>query len=912
MHDWLPLRSGGLGPLALPGERGRWRRAYDAARSALEVDEADVLDLPANRSGVATPTAGVESESQRMQIVHNEHKVDDPDDSRPATEAVKPRRVGGVPPPHASHSQRPESLGRAVDRDASRRESVLDYPADKVWHEFSAIIAAQDDSFHEWAMAGSIGVVTRLGDRGQLGKSAGAERQAPEDSALLNRLKTIATWADTSAEWVLQALYSQNSQNLMVLESYVQLLVKKREQGKAASILEEALVSTQSEDVSTLLVAGRRYAYSLDNPDRGEELFRRSLEIAPNDPEVMRALAGLLHERGRSAEARAYFKAAIAIAPTSVKLLTSAANFFSDIEELNYATELYDKALSVSSDDRALLISYAHFADTKLNDHDRALNLYERALSAYPTDAFTMLAFANFLSGTPNAGDRVEDLYEQAVITEPENALALSLLAYLLMSRRKDFKRAVRLFERALELDPRNLITLWGLANLTGLQGGDLERGEALYRQALAVDPTSVPTLRQYADFLQRHKKDTAGARARLNEALDLEPDDLQTLHKLASLAVQSGDIDSAESLYERALTVDPENLTSLRSYATFLESRRHDYDKAEDLYHRALGINPKNAYTLRRYGVFLQFYREDLTSARARFQEALDADPSSLESLCRLASVLTQLGDVEGAEALYERALSIGPDHSNVLTSFAEFLANTRVDLDRAEELYRRAIDADPKNLSTLFQYGVFLQVHRNDAAAARARLREALSLEPENLAILLRTAEISTQVGELDDAEDLYRRAVQANPEDPDVLELYAQFLYFNRSDMARAESLYRKVMLSSDADANVRGNLAQLVLSLGRMEEGAALVAEARALDNPPHPALRLELNFYIVAYGLAGSEEAMTELKFLLDAGHTSPGWNLEPTIMWVRNNRPSDLARVARLAESIVAIPRSDE
>ena len=55
---------------------------------------------------------------------------------------------------------------------------------------------------------------------------------------------------------------------------------------------------------------------------------------------------------------------------------------------------------------------------------------------------------------------------------------------------------------------------------------------------------------------------------------------------------------------------------------------------------------------------------------------------------------------------------------------------------------------------------------------------------------------------VGDLDRAEEKYRRAIEADPDDADALGDYANFLADDRGDYDRAEEMYRR-FIEADSD-------------------------------------------------------------------------------------------------------------
>jgi tetratricopeptide (TPR) repeat protein len=68
-------------------------------------------------------------------------------------------------------------------------------------------------------------------------------------------------------------------------------------------------------DVWSLVVLANLYIREKSNPDTGEKLLRRALEIAPDDAWALNSLAAVCHSRGQTDEAIRLFESAIAANP---------------------------------------------------------------------------------------------------------------------------------------------------------------------------------------------------------------------------------------------------------------------------------------------------------------------------------------------------------------------------------------------------------------------------------------------------------------------------------------------------------------------------------------------------------------------------------------------------------------------
>ena len=63
-------------------------------------------------------------------------------------------------------------------------------------------------------------------------------------------------------------------------------------------------------------------------------------------------------------------------------------------------------------------------------------------------------------------------------------------------------------------------------------------------------------------------------------------------------------------------------------------------------------------------------------------------------------------------------------------------------------------------------------------------------------------------------DEAEEMYRRAVEADPDDGSVLSDYADFLTDARKDHDRAEEMYQRAVAANPDDATILGGYADFL--------------------------------------------------------------------------------------------------
>ena len=169
-----------------------------------------------------------------------------------------------------------------------------------------------------------------------------------------------------------------------------------------------------------------------------------------------------------------------------------------------------------------------------------------------------------------------------------------------------------------------------------------------------------------------------------------------------------------------------PERLNAL---AQTLEQTGGSVSEAETLYRRALTIQPAAASIRVNLGRLLD--GQGRTDEALREYRAAVAEEPALETAhYNIGTLLARTGDPAGAQAALEEAIRLDPDHADALANLAVLVAqggNTA----RAGQLFERAVAADPMDADAQANLALFyLNTQRPNDALARAR--EALRLNP------------------------------------------------------------------------------------------------------------------------------------------------------------------------------------
>ena len=152
-------------------------------------------------------------------------------------------------------------------------------------------------------------------------------------------------------------------------------------------------------------------------------------------------------------------------------------------------------------------------------------------------------------------------------------------------------------------------------------------------------------------------------------------------------------------------------NKTTISSLRQDVEQRPDDPEA-----HRLLGI------ALRRSG--------QIGEAIPYLEQAVELAPEDVSCLLSLSVGYSSGGNLEQAEATYNRLLAVSPGHPKALNNLGN-LAIRRGDEQLAIELYRKAVEADGQYIAARLRLASLLRFYGH-YEEARGVLRKLVALEP------------------------------------------------------------------------------------------------------------------------------------------------------------------------------------
>lgn len=279
------------------------------------------------------------------------------------------------------------------------------------------------------------------------------------------------------------------------------------------------------------------------------------VEARPDDPKRHRLLAVVLSKLGRTDDAIAALRRALAIDPAERQALFDLANLLNFQRRPAEALDLVERLLRLDGDAAAEVHYLRVLLLTELGRHAAALTAVEAGLAAQP-DIHQLQALKGGVLRALGLFAEALALQEAVLAKVPDFAAAKCEKGWALRCLGRP-DEAIASFEAALAAQPAYPAALSG----KGLANLDLHRfPEALaaYDQALAIDPRTPEARFGRASCLEKlhHLEE---ARAAYEELLADDPDNADAHNNLGNVYRNIGMSEAGEASLRRALEVQPD-----------------------------------------------------------------------------------------------------------------------------------------------------------------------------------------------------------------------------------------------------------------------------------------------------------------------------------------------------------------
>jgi tetratricopeptide (TPR) repeat protein len=239
--------------------------------------------------------------------------------------------------------------------------------------------------------------------------------------------------------------------------------------------------------------------------------------------------------------------------------------------------------------------------------------------------------------------------------------------------------------------------------------------------------------------------------------------------------------------------------------------------------------------------------FRQEATMANALAfgRLGLHLDPDSAMGLLTVAEILGQTGQRDEADKLFARVSAGSPFGYVAQLRLAEN-QQARGDLAGALAALERLARANPDRIDALTTTGNFLRVAERfpESAAAYGRALERIGAQPErrHWTVFYARGIAFERAKNWPEAERHFKRALELQPEQPDVLNYLAYTWVDRNENLVEAERMLRRAVEQRPNSGHIVDSLGWAFFRLGRYAEAVPLLE--RAVELLPEDAVILD--------------------------------------------------------------------
>ncbi len=473
---------------------------------------------------------------------------------------------------------------------------------------------------------------------------------------------------------------------------------------------------TRSQILSEL---GRIQRDQVNDPNAAIEAFNRSLQINPDQPQLLEELANLYDETANwDAAVEALRQKASATQDQADKIATFGrigfmyeANLQNDVA----AEEAYQSALAIDPGHEPTLLAMRDLYQRR-GDWGEVI----RTLKLAEESSRDLSRKAEFLCEIGKVYDQQMDdtvsavrYYETALENDPNVTAAAEPLIDLYVVEQK-WERAQTLLERVLaspeERSPEEMHKRFFQKARVHRELGLQQEALAAFQEAYELDPTHTDTLKGLSALL--YNTEQWEAAFKIFQALQFNHTDTLSTEEIVDLYFRSGRVKDhtgepmkAVQMYQKALEYDPRHPESLAALIkTFEGQGRWDQVIEYTRYLLDAETEPtaRFAYFDRIGDIYAQQLNQPMAATEA-YLEALDIDPKSVIVLRKLLNVYTQEKQWPNAVEMLKRLIENETDdgrRAKYAYTIAVIHRDEMNDALASVEWFDQALDADVKQL--------------------------------------------------------------------------------------------------------------------------------------------------------------------------------------------------------------------
>ncbi len=374
---------------------------------------------------------------------------------------------------------------------------------------------------------------------------------------------------------------------------------------------------------------------------------------------------------------------------------------------------------------------------------------------------------------------------------------------------------------------------------------GQPEKAVEAFERGIERDPQRADLLEIFQQLGRIHQR-----AHRTEEALKtwqrleaLFPDDPRVQEQIAVVLVEEGEYGLALPRYEQLanLVDDDYRRTMFRIEAAELKIRENRRpDGIADFEALLADLNPESwLYRDVRRRIEEVFLRSgDQDGLVGYYEKWLESHPQDVDGMARLARFLASSARVPEATKWMEKALKLAPTRTELRKAFIDQLVDDQR-YSEAIEQYKLLVESAPGNPDFLRDWGKLVAKNKDLSKEIReveaARIwRQIMAARPDDALTTVQVADLFRHANMKGRALELYQKAVEQAPNDPQYREYLGEFYHI----LKRPQDALTAWTAIAEGERHTAVNVARLAEvynSFGYLDEAIEQIAEACRLDS-----------------------------------------------------------------------------
>jgi tetratricopeptide (TPR) repeat protein len=424
--------------------------------------------------------------------------------------------------------------------------------------------------------------------------------------------------------------------------------------------------------------------YKQGQTDNALSSYRQAMQLEPENIAAQKNLADFYYaELGQADEALKIYENILTVAPDDVQTLILAGHINVSMNRFEAAREKYQRVLTIESWNaearqylEALQKHGAGETRTKSaatlyqeieplissNQTDAAVYGLEELLANYPDFALAHndLGVLYFRQGDKTAAQLH---YEHAVRYEPDNMIFQKNLADFYFVELNRIQEAMDIYVKILETNPEDVETLLTAGHISvALQRFDDARD--IYNRVLEIEPWNADA-RQFLDAMDNAKTlspdNTPAPPADNGPPVSTPERTALEMYQEIQPLLNSGNSDAAMEALQELLSAHP-NFALAHNDMGVLCYRQGNKETAQSHYEHANRLQPDNITFQKNLADFYFVECNRVQEAMDIYVKILESHPEDIETLMTAGHISAALQRFDDARTIYERVLEIEP----------------------------------------------------------------------------------------------------------------------------------------------------------------------------------------------------------------------------------------------------------